>query len=281
MKKSFLLIFVLGIIFAIGVPNSQATIITLTDLNSTAEVDITDGNGMYSWVVDGIPMLSQQWFWYRIGNTGPESPINTIGAPTYSTLGSRILDTVYSNASISIDILYTLTGGTLGSKTSDIAETIRIINNGTSTINLSFFQYTDFDLGGYSNNSVSDDMVERRNANTFGQWDQYYASTETITTPVPSHYEANYWPNTLISLYNGSPTTLGDIANAGPGDVTWTWQWDITLAPRGTQGSAFIISKDKHIGPPPVPEPGTLILLGSGLLGIVVYGKVKISRKKK
>jgi hypothetical protein len=36
-----------------------------------------------------------------------------------------------------------------------------------------------------------------------------------------------------------------------------------------------------HTSAEPIPEPGTLLLLGSGLIGIAGYGKLRLGRKKK
>ena len=52
------------------------------------------------------------------------------------------------------------------------------------------------------------------------------------------------------------------------GGATWT-----SVTPDSKQGT--FIEAD------PVPEPGTLLLLGSGLVGMAGYGKLRLSRKKK
>ena len=49
-------------------------------------------------------------------------------------------------------------------------------------------------------------------------------------------------------------------------------------------GSESFINNSPNSNPgsnPIVPEPGTLLLLGSGLAGLVGYGKIRIGRKKK
>src|SRR5215471_5719398 len=54
---------------------------TLTDNNSVAQIDPNGQAGMFSWTVDGVQNLFQQWFWYRVGTNGPENSIDTISAP--------------------------------------------------------------------------------------------------------------------------------------------------------------------------------------------------------
>jgi type VI secretion system secreted protein VgrG len=46
-------------------------------------------------------------------------------------------------------------------------------------------------------------------------------------------------------------------------------------------GSAIILPIGPSQDTPVVPEPGTLILLGSGLVGLAGYGKIRIGQKKK
>jgi hypothetical protein len=234
----------------------------LTDLNSTAVIDPA---GASSWTVDGKNHLFDQLFFYRIGDTGGESSLGDIF--TASSSLSNFASFNYSGAGFDVLVNYVLTGGSAGSGTADLAETIRIRNNGTSALSFHFFQYCDFDLVP----NIGDDIGRLTNANTVRQSDSGTTLSETVVTPVPSHWEINTYPNTLFSLTNGSPTTLSDgTSPLGPGDITWAFQWDFNLAPGGT----FIISKDKLIHP--VPLPPSVLLLGTGLLGV---GLLRFRRK--
>ena len=85
--------------------------------------------------------------------------------------------------------------------------------------------------------------------------------TETVVVPAPSHHEANVFANTLNSLNDGNPTTLNDV-NSAFGDATWAFQWDTTIG----AGGSFLISKDKQIVM--VPEPVSVLLLGTAMLGL-------------
>jgi hypothetical protein len=62
---------------------------------------------------------------------------------------------------------------------------------------------------------------------------------------------------------------LSDTVFAGPGDVTWAYQWDFTLG----NGQSFIISKDKNMME--LPEPVTMagLFLGIGCLARYVRNR--------
>jgi hypothetical protein len=285
MDRSFSKSAVLAVAFGVCTliaSRANATLVTLTDLNSTVDIDTGSQAGVYNWTVDGTDHLFQQWFWYRIGSTGPESSIDTLGQTSISNT-SRILDVTYAGSGLSVNVLYTLTGGSAGSNTSDLAETIRITNTSTEAITLSFFQYSDFDIGGDSGN----DYVWYNDSNQIvDQADPNAVLSETVHTPAANRGELAFWPTTLANLTDGDADDLaaGDLDGfshgvlqttgdfVGPGDVTWAYQWTVTIA----AGGSFIISKDKNIagGPPDrgpfVPEPASLAIWGGlSVLGLV------------
>jgi hypothetical protein len=278
MKKS-LFLSVLLVVFLLfgGAPASQATVYTLQDVNSTVQIDAGTQSGMNSWIVDGTSQLFQQWFWYRVGDTAEQS-IDNLGllhAQVTDTNGftdSNVdtLNLVYGSLStFTVDVTYQLRGGSAGSNRSDMVEGIVITNRSSSSMNFSFFQYTDFDLNGDS----SDDTAEKTNANAIRQWDPMLVFNETVVTPSPSHWEIDSYPDIRTRLNDGLPTTLSDATSPYSGDVTWAFEWDVILA----AGDSLIISKDKGLAP--VPEPATMLLLGSGLIGLAGFGRKKLLKK--
>jgi hypothetical protein len=239
---------------------SASTTVTIYDHNSTASFDPTSDAGLYEWLVDGTSHMYQQWFWYRVGATGGESPISDLAllnSLTTDTNGDGDHDTLflsYGGQGFRIDIAFMLMGGSTGSGTADLAETIRIVNTSkTQSLDMHFFQYVDFDINGLPDS----DTVQITGGNTARQTKGYTFVAETVVTPVPSHYSVAEFDRIYAALTDDDPTTLDD--NGGPitGDATWAFQWDATIGP----GRTLLISKDKNI----VPEPATLALLGGGL----------------
>ena len=50
----------------------------------------------------------------------------------------------------------------------------------------------------------------------------------------------------------------------GPGDLTWAYQWDVTIAAFDT----FQISKDKNLDAGVIPEPTALAAAAMGLTAL-------------
>jgi hypothetical protein len=259
----------LMLVMALTTPASAA-LVTLTDSNSVVNIDTQTQAGVYDWYVGGIDNMHQQWFWFRIGNSGPEQSLDTlVHNPATDMIlsdgnfnpGDDRLSLRYTDQAGRFEIFvdYTLTGGQNGSGTSDLIETVRVHSlQRTGNLDFHFFQYSDFDL----NEGTFDSSVEVLNANTVRQTDGLTIA-ETVASPAPSRYEVNYYDITLTALNDGVATDLNQ--NAGPlfdDDLTWAFQWDFNLAP----GGSFIISKDKHLDHV-VPEPSSVALLVLGAVG--------------
>lgn len=253
------------LVMAVGSPLEAAYI--LTDGNSSVSIDPGSPAGTYSWMVNGVNHLYKQWFWFRVGPSGPEASIDALALTNQKTIDSDgdgdldILALLYSGTGFEIYTKFILAGGSPGSKTSDMSEQIRITNLGSSPLDFHFFQFNDFDLNG----TAQDDTAARINANTMKQWDPYMVYSEVVVSPAPNHWQISNTGAILTALSDGSATTLLDAQNPLSGNVSWAFQWDFNI-PAG--GSALIV-KDKVLDPAAVPSPTALVLLASGLIGLV------------
>lgn len=239
---------------------ASAAVFTLSDGNSSSLVD-TGTPGMTDWVVDGVDQLARQCFWFRVGSAAGESslgalPLAASGISDTDFNGSNeTLFLRYLGASFQADVKFILMGGSTGSRTSDIAETIRITNTSASSLDFHFFQYVNLHLTDQAINY----SVQIRGGNTAIQTLGPTVVSETADVPTPTRHEAGLASDILSSLTDGSPTTLNEQTGpTGPGDLAWAFQWDTTLAP----GGSLLISKDKHV----VPETTTLGMLILGAL---------------
>lgn len=248
---------------AVAVSSSHAQIYSVTNRNSVASVNVGSPDGMYSWTIDGVNQLYQQWFWFRVGPNNPEASINTISAASVTT-GVNTLTTVYGNNSYSVSVDYMLNGGANGSGTSSLVESIRIHNYTQNDLEFHFFQYSDFNLGPNRNDDIA--QLGRNLLGYFNearQWNNGASLTERVTAgivPGADHGELGVYPSTRNLLNDGFPTTLNDTVGAlGPDDVTWAFQWDLTIA----AGDESLISKTKTIQ---IPEPSALSVISLGCL---------------
>jgi hypothetical protein len=249
------------------VSSSQAQPYSLTSQNSTLNLDVASGpGGVNDWIVDGVDQLASQWLYFRVGSSGGESPIQAINANPFASLsGANGLSVVYSNAQWNITVNYTLSGSTTGSGHSGLQETISIKNTSGSSQVMHLYQYSDFDLGGQTGNQSVQFTADSTPGPGMGQY--YLVSqtsgawtvTESVThgaVPLGS-VEAAVFNQTLASLTDVNPTTLNNSYSAGPDNVTYAYEWDLTIPNGGTR----LISKVLTV----VPEPSSaaLILLGA------------------
>jgi hypothetical protein len=245
--------------------------VTLEDLNSKLTVDLDSPDGMYTWRIYCTDHLYQQWFWYRIGGSSREKPLDCLDLDHYSLTdedsdpGKEHLIAVYEDCitPLRVALDFTLVGHAGSTDRSDIQEVITLTNTAATDKEIHFFQYCDLDLAG----SVCDYSAKIENGNTAWQWNSSLLTlaSEAIVSPDPNHYQVDYYPVILNSLNDSAPTTLQDIAGPiGPGDMTWAFQWDFVIP----AGESIVIEKDKRI----VPEPAALSALALGGLALIRRG---------
>jgi len=280
--RNTLLVFVCALMAMGG--TAHAVVLGLQDGNATVSIDVDSQHGLFDWTTDGVniaPVFGggindyRQWFWYRVGNN-PEQSIDTLARGITGVTDGNLdgnPDTAIVNYAGSpgfkIQVKFTLQGGTIGSGTSDIGEQISLVNTSQAAITMSFFQYGDFQL---TPPLVGGEQVSFVNSNTVHETGAFGDVQETVHTPIASHQEAEPFPVTINELNDGAPTTLADNTASGPGDITWAYEWDVTINP----GDSFLISKDMKVNVV-VPEPSTWALVASAaLLAVFMWsGKVR------
>src|SRR5579872_6806787 len=207
---------------------AKASIVSMTDGNSSVNIDPASQAGMSNWTVDGANQVNQQWFWYRVGS-GTAASIDTIGTPTVTHPTLNSLNTTYANSQLSVEAVFTLTGGAVGSGNSGMGEQIRIQNLSGSAMTFHFFQYSDFNTGGAGNTVVqlgqninhlfNEALVTSGNVSITENFD-------TSIVPGANHGEAALFSSTKDALNTTANYTLNDNPTIGPGHSTWAFEWD-------------------------------------------------------
>jgi len=255
---------------------------------------------MFNWSLNGVNQLAKQWFWYRVGSTGPEQSIDTLN------LKAAILSDGNGNGqndqfivqyrdslnSFDIQVQYSLTGNsTVTGSHSGIGELISITNlSRTAALDIILFQYSDFDLG----TSADDDNVKVNVPATYPT-DKIASVTqsespgltlhEALVTQAADRYELGVLSDTLdklndtdadnLAFVNGNSPTQAPISDS---DVTWAFQWVFSIA-GDTNCSidnddipvncgSVSITELKTLDVTDIPEPTALALFGVGVLGL-------------
>jgi hypothetical protein len=247
--------------------NSARASIVLTSGNSSVTMNSTEvGN----WTVAGINQLDQEEFFYRIGNSGGQSPLSALTPVSATALSSTVEQLTYGSSSgFQVVVKYSLTGGAIGSDSSDLTETVKVSNPGMSSQTFHLFDYTNFNL----DDSTTGQTVTITGGNTATVAGDGWQA-QTVVSGKPNEYEASNTaasPDLLSHISSTSKAyTLKDVAAAAAGDGEWAFEWDLNVG----CDSSCLISIDKDIKATPlqiVPEPvsGAIVLLGLGGLSMM------------
>lgn len=216
--------------------------------------------------VDGdaqLDRLTREWFWYRIGDAGPERPLDSltlISARSQSNSVSLVYGDPAQGDPIRVSLTYQLTAGS--DLEAQLLKAVSITNLTSGPLDVHFFQYTDLDVD--SAFGVDQDTVAypvtvggvTTMEQTGGAGSVVH--TQVPQDPAPAAVTIAPYDSLLAELQNGTATqlTTGNAFAAGqPGNVTFAMQWDFAAVPSGgtrdIQGGAQV-----DTGEVVLPNPG-------------------------
>ena len=221
--------------------------------------------GLFSWnrdfstTEDNPNHMAQQWFWYRIGDTGPELSLDTltlISAQSHATnpsdvdaneivltYGSPADDNIAANDPIQVQVRYVLSGPNAAHST--ITETVAITNLGDESIDLHWFEFTDLDLDGarFNNTMVSASLNGITQAGPLGS----QVTVAVTDGPTPDHFQVGQFRNHRLGLLTpfdyfevNHTTNLNDQNDfAFNGDYVHAFQWDFSSSDNQNNNDAL------------------------------------------
>lgn len=228
--------------------------------NSTVTVDPNSQSGLSSWVVDGTNQLNQQWFWYSVGSSAPQS-IDTLNN-TFSFNQDGVLTETYGGDGFTLTLNAILTGGAVNSGNSAMTQTVSVDNNTDSDLDFHLYEYSDFTL----NNKTLNNNTLTLSGSPVSTADQTAPLGTTMNIGVnPSVDHSQIGTNGAIklALNNGStPVTLGD-NGVGPiiGNTNFAFEWDPTIAVNGTFQESIVQSIQGGVVPLPSAAFSAVVLL--------------------
>lgn len=277
-------------------PSTAVDPVQLTQGSSGVWIDPGTQAGVYDWIVSGQDHLEKQWWWVQVG--GQRVSVDQLGALVVTPISANKVLTTYTDAlnQFSIQISYELTGSDFASGQSLLKESVSILNNSGSALNLSLFMFSDFDLGG---------TAPAEGVSLLGMNDSVFPFGSTVGWFEARQSEVG---NSHAAIFNGKPllgelgdssvilnklnatinplassagmvlsptvgaTALSTFGPVTPADAAYAIQWDFNIAGGGTAG----VGVDKRLVVTPIPEPGSVAL---SLLGVTALLRFTVRRK--
>ena len=243
----------------VGQYSANAATGSLTDGNSSISLDLSSSAGMTSWLVNGINQVQQQWFWFRVGNSGPEADISTISAPVITQTLSKQLTVAYDlPGQYGVTVRYDLSGGS----NPQLSEAITIFNHTAGSLDFHFFQYGQVTLGNSTANqnvALTSDLSGITSVGQYGPGGQSYQEAFVNSASRGEAGLVSDSPNTLAKLTDLNPTTLNDNAAAGSNNPTYAVQWDLSINAGASKPISIITA---------IPEPSVFALATLAAIGL-------------
>ena len=260
LQKAIRIVGLTWIIAAGAVTVAAAAPITLRDGAARVVIDPASQDGLKEWRL-GAQHAVKQWWWYRVGDTGPEASIDTLeleATITSDTDGDGQIDTLvvrwrHAGDLFGLEASWKLTGSfSAGMLESTLAHQIQVTSLLSTPQDITLFQYVDMDLGGGSEDTFAlidcgdagigdcqiGTLILQADAGDLGPTGDTGTTHETSVVSRAfnvndfSEFPAGFapFPDLLDDLNDASPTDLdgGDLEpSPGEGNHTWaaSWTW--------------------------------------------------------
>jgi hypothetical protein len=237
---------------------AAATTLSVSNGNASIAVDPGSVFGLSSYTVDGTEQIFEEWFWFRRSGDLYEQPLNNLSLTSAAAAGNQI-QLSFAGDNLGVRLGYQLFGGTPGSDTAGLRETVVLQNPSNTALQLAWFMEADFDLDAFGGSDVIAGGL-----NGILQTDGH-TTLAVSSSLTPSAFQAAPFPDLFLSLSDFSITNLDNSGIPfGPGDGTFAYQWNLSIPPN----SSLTYTIDKNF----IPEPAT------GELCVVVLGLLIAAR---
>lgn len=234
---------------------------TAAALSAAANRTGTGGGASHEFKVNGSADQSfQNWWWYRVNgvNTREFALSTQANAPVVN--GNNMTLSYREPEGFTSTIMYTINNVNGSAR---VTGTNFILNEGNNDLDIDFFNYIDFDMGGTSGgdsaslaspNPAMRMLITDSAGLMSGEWRALDAD----------NFQIGAFSAVRTLLTNATSDNLANTGNPfGPGDFTAAVQWHFTLAP----GQQIALQTSQILTP--VPEPATMVALGLGFAALV------------
>ncbi|HEV2327802.1 MAG TPA: PEP-CTERM sorting domain-containing protein [Verrucomicrobiae bacterium] len=247
----------LGLISAAFAISGNAQMLSVP--NSSVSIGTTSG-GVFTWNLNGVQQMDEQTFFYSVGS-GTLNSISSISSGTTTSQTTSSLTEKYANSTLGLTTGYSLGQSAFGA---NLSTSISLQNLSGISQTFHFYQFSYFDLGGsFSGQNVQflETTVPYEVVQTGGGGGMTGTISALAGGGLASVEEvAGVYNGSNFGLASGNPApTFTDSPLSASGNVDFAYEISATLA----ANSSITISELQS-----VPEPSTVALISSGLIGV-------------